>query len=138
MSLHLTPEDDLRAALRPYRAYPAAFEAGVRERLEAAGRERDDAPLQRLSPWLQGAAALLPIQAIVGGKVKVAAGQLAAEAGIFKPLGYVAFPAISFFVLLGATVLSVARIHAARRADGPATGDEQALHEGLSHVVAPA
>jgi len=58
MSIDLIPEDDLRAALRPYRVDPDAFEAAVRERLKAAETQRDDEPLARLSPWLRSAAAI--------------------------------------------------------------------------------
>ena len=44
MSVNLVPEDDLRAALRPYRVDPDTFEAAVRERLKAAERQRADEP----------------------------------------------------------------------------------------------
>ena len=44
MPVDLIPENELRAALRPYRVDPHAFEAGVRTRLEAAQRELADKP----------------------------------------------------------------------------------------------
>jgi hypothetical protein len=131
MAVNLIPEDDLRAALRPYRVDPGTFEAAVRERLEAAERQREGAPLAHLFPLLKGAAAFLPLQVIVGCKMTPTAAKMAPAAGGYKLLSYVAFPAISLFVLLGATVFSVLKIRSIRAENDPGIGDQQAMREGL-------
>ncbi len=126
MSVTLVPEDDLRAALRPYRVDPDAFEAAVRARLNASSRRVDD-PSASLSPALQSAAAFLPLEIITGGQMKGAAAKLAPATGVYKLLGYAAFPAISLFVLLGATVFSVLKIRSIRHENGSGPLDELAL-----------
>lgn len=130
MSVNLVPEDQLRAALRPYRVDPEAFEATVRQRLQAAARQREDDPLAGLSPLLRSAAACLPLQVITGSKSTAAAAKLV-PAGGYKLLSYAAFPAISLFVLLGATVFSIAKIRSIRNENGPDLADEQAMREGI-------
>ena len=49
MSVTLVPEDDLRAALRPYRVDPGTFESAVRARVSDSLSHADD-PLASLSP----------------------------------------------------------------------------------------
>ena len=88
--------------MRPYRVDPETFEAGVRERLKAAQKERVEDPLARLSPLLRCAAAFLPLQLVTGCKLPATAAKVAPAAGAYKLLSYLAFPAISLFVLLGA------------------------------------
>ena len=53
-----------------------------------------------------------------------AAAKLAPAAGVYKLLSYVAFPAISLFVLLGATVFSIAKIRDIRDENGSGPLDE--------------
>jgi hypothetical protein len=132
MSVDLIPEDDLRAALRPYRVDPDAFEAAVRERLKAAETQRDDEPLARLSPWLRSAAAFLPLEVLAGCKGTAAAAKLAPVGGAYKLLSYLAFPAISLFVLLGATIFSIAKIRNIQDEDGSKLSDQMPTYEAIS------
>jgi hypothetical protein len=92
MSVTLVPEGNLRAALRPYRVDPDAFEAAVRARLNASLRRIDD-PIASLSPALRSAAAFLPLEVIIGDEMKGAAAKLAPATGVYKLLSYAAFPA---------------------------------------------
>ena len=126
MPVTLVSEDDLRAALRRYRVDPDGFEAAVRARLKASPKRQDD-PFASLSPALQGAAALLPLEILTGGQLRGAATKLAPATGFYKLLGYVAFPAISMFVLLGATVFSILKIRSIRHENGSEPLDELAL-----------
>src|SRR5215212_6034713 len=100
MSVTIVPEDDLYAALRPYRVDPDTFESAVLAQLTAGAKRRSDA-LANLSPALRGAAAFLPWEIIAPSQMTAAA-KLAPATGLYKLLGYLAFPAISLFVLLGA------------------------------------
>ncbi len=129
MPVNLVSDDELRAALRPYRVDPATFEAGVRTRLEAAQRQRADDPLAGRSPFLRSAAAFLPLAILAGCKASPAESKLAPAAGGYKLLSYLAFPAISLFVLLGATVFSVVRIRSIHKGNGSGRDDQQAIHE---------
>jgi hypothetical protein len=126
MPLNPVPEDQLRDALRAYRAEPGRFEAAVRERLETADRRGRDDPLANLSPFLRGAAALLPLPFFTGCRASEAAAKTVPAAGGVKLLGYLAFPAISLFVLLGATIVGIAKIHGIQRNNHPGLDDAQA------------
>ena len=59
------------------------------------------------------AAALLPLEVIAAGQMPAAL-NLVPATGAYKLLSYVAFPAISLFVLLGATVFSIFKIRRIR------------------------
>ncbi len=131
MPVNLVSDDELRAALRPYRVDPATFEAGVRTRLEAAQRQRADDPLAGRSPFLRSAAAFLPLAILAGCKASPAESKLAPAAGGYKLLSYLAFPAISLFVLLGATVFSVVQIRNSREQNGSRLSDEQVIQEAI-------
>jgi hypothetical protein len=131
MPVNLIPEDDLRTALRPCRVDPITFEAAVRRRLEAAETEHEDDPLAGLSPLLKSVAALLPLPLVTGCKTIGTAARLAPAAGSTKLLGYVAFPAISLFLLLGAAVFSIVKIRSIRDGNGSRLGDERAVREGV-------
>ncbi len=109
MSVTLIPEDDLRAALRPFRVDPATFGDAVLARL-VAGPQQEENDFANLSPMLRGAAAFLPLGIIAPGQAPGGAAKLAPATGVYKLLGYVAFPAISLFVMLGAAIFSVVRI----------------------------
>ena len=128
MSVTLVPEDDLRAALRPYRVDPGTFESAVRARLKASLTHTDD-PIASVSPALRSAAAFLPLEVITGGQMSGSAANLAPATGIYKLLGYMAFPAISLFVLLGATIFSIVKIRGLRAEHRSAHLDEQVLRE---------
>ncbi|MFM9960863.1 MAG: hypothetical protein ACKV2Q_06520 [Planctomycetaceae bacterium] len=131
MPVNLVSEEELRAALRPYQVDPATFEAGVRTRLEAAQRQRADDPLAGRSPFLRSAAAFLPLAILAGCKASPAESKLAPAAGGYKLLSYLAFPAISLFVLLGATVFSVVQIRNSREQNGSRLSDEPAIQEAI-------
>jgi hypothetical protein len=60
MPVNLISDDDLRSALRRYRADPDKFEAAVREKLTTATLRREREPLAGLSPWMKSVAALDP------------------------------------------------------------------------------
>jgi len=130
--MNLISEDNLRAALRPYRVEPETFEAGVRERLKAAQRERVDDPLAGLSPLLKCVAAFLPLQLITGCKMPATSAKLAPAAGAYRLLSYLTFPAISLFVLLGATVFSIARIRSIQQENGPGRVDGKAMPDAIA------
>src|SRR4051794_10346412 len=132
MSMNLIPEDDLRAALRPYRVDPDKFEAAVRERLKAAQTQSADDPLVRLSPLLRSAAAFLPLEVLAGCKGTTAAAKLAPTGGSYKLLGYLAFPAISLFVLLGATVFSISKIRSIQGHSESGLSDQGAMREAVT------
>ena len=126
MSVALVPEELLRAALLPHRADPNAFEAGVRARLAQAEADRESAV--ELSPMLRAVASLLPAgflqpAALSGGAVKVAP-----ASGAAKLVGYAAFPAISLFLLVGATVFSVFAIRKTRVEAKAGDGDDAAMY----------
>jgi len=131
MPVNLIPEDDLRMALRPHRVDPIAFEADVRQRLEAAETEREDDLLAGLSPLLKSVAALLPLPFITGCKPTGTEAKLAPAAGSIKLLGYLAFPAISLFLLLGAAVFSIVKIRSIQDGNVSRLDDEQAVSEAV-------
>ena len=124
MSVTLVPEDDLRAALRPYRVDPDTFESAVRARLSDATQSVRPTRFANLSPALRGAAAFLPLEVIAASQMTAASVKLAPATGVYKLLSYVAFPAISLFVLLGAAVFSVVKIRRIRDENAPAPFDE--------------
>ena len=131
MSVILVPEDDVRAALRPLRVDADAFEAAVRARL-SDNSQREDNSFAGLSPVLQSAAGFLPLEFLTFGQMKGAAIKLAPATGLYKLLSYVAFPAISLFVLLGATVFSIVKIRGIRNASGSAPVDESTLRASIT------
>ena len=129
MPVNLVSEEELRVALRRDRVDPATFEAGVRARLEAAQRQRADDPLAGRSPFLRSAAAFLPLAILAGCKASPSESKLAPAAGGYKLLGYLAFPAISLFVLLGATIFSVVKIRHLRAETDGELNSQLSLHE---------
>jgi hypothetical protein len=131
MSVTLVPEDDLRAALRPYRVDPGTFESAVRARVSDGLSHADD-PLASLSPAQRSAAAFLPLEVIAAGQMPAAAFKLIPAMGAYKLLSYVAFPAISLFVLVGATVFSIAKIRRIRDENSPAPVDGTVLRESTT------
>ncbi len=128
MSVTLVPEDDLRAALRPYRVDPGTFESAVRARVSDSLSHAND-PLASLSPAQRSVAAFLPLEVIAAGQMPAAAYKLVPGIGANKLLSYVAFPAISLFVLLGATVFSILEIRRIRDEKSLAPVDGKVLRE---------
>ena len=126
MSVTPVPEVDLRAALGPYRVDPGTFESAVRARVSDRLSHADDR-LASLPPALRSAAAFLPLEFIAAGQLPAAAFKLVPAMGAYRLLSYVAFPAISLFVLLGATVFAVAKIRRIRDDNSSAPTDEKVL-----------
>ncbi len=131
MPLDPIPEADLRAALQPFRADPDQFEAAVRKRLLVLETKRADDPLADASPWLKSAAAFLPLPLVGGSEVAGSETRSVSITGGFKLVSYLTFPAISLFVLLGASVFSVAKIRDLQRYNLPIPGDEGAVNDAL-------
>jgi hypothetical protein len=131
MPVYLIPENELRAALRPYRVDPSAFEAGVRTRMEAAQRQRADEPLVVLSPFLRSAAAFLPLAVLAGCKTTPATAKLVPAVGVYKLLSYLAFPAISLFLLIGATIFSIAKIRGIQSENEGGLENQEAMREAV-------
>ncbi len=113
MPVNLVSEEDLRAVLRPYQVDPQKFEAAVRKWIADDSREQMIDPWVGFSPFLRASAACLPLS-MLGCKGTLAAAKITPTSVGAKLLGYLAFPAVSLFVLLGATVLSVLKIRALR------------------------
>ncbi len=85
--------------------------------------------LASLSPAQRSAAAFLPLEVIAAGQMPAAAFKLVPAMGAYKLLSYVAFPAISLFVLVGATVFSVLKIRRIRDENRPEPVDGTVLLE---------
>ena len=133
MPVDLIDEVELRAALRPHRVDPVAFEAGVRARSQVALKQRAENPLEKLSPFLRSAAAFLPLAILSGCKATPVAGKLAPVGIAYKLLGWLAFPAISLFVLLGAAVFSALQIRSIRGESAAGLDDQRAIDEATRH-----
>jgi len=131
MPADLISEDELRACLRPHRPDPAEFGAAVRRRISQEQSLRAADPLAGVSPWLRSAAALLPLPLIVPAKFAGVAGKAATAGGGGKLLSYLAFPAISLFVLAGATLLSLNKIRSIRSGPAGEPMDEAAQPEAV-------
>ena len=130
MSLDVIPEEDLQAALRPFRVDPQTFEAGIHSRIETGFSERVIVPWVGFSPFLRAAASFLPLS-VLGCRGTMAAAKLTPTSTSAKLLGYLAFPAISLFVLLGATLLSVLKIRGVRWQNDEAIPEQIAQHEAV-------
>ncbi len=131
MPVNVISEDEIRAALLPYRVDPAAFAAGVRARLGGVEKERTAGPLASWSPLLRAAAAFLPLEVLAGCKAAPGAASLAPVGGIYKVVSYLAYPAISMFVLLGATVFSIFKIRGIRNQEVPGVSQQDAMYLAL-------
>lgn len=134
MPLELLDEEDLRAALRPFQPDPSAFEAGIRERLAVAESlpaesQPAEEPLANLSPWLKSAAAFLPLELLAGCKGTAIAAKLSPATGASKLLSYLAFPAISLFVLIAAALISAFKIRGIHTQAGSQLSDQLAVNE---------
>ena len=127
----LVSESDLRAALRPHQIAAADFDAGIRRRIQAAEAERANDPLANAPQLLRVAAAVLPLPIITGGKVAGSTLPLANASSISKLLGYVALPAISLFVMVGAFAFGAARIRSVQKNNMPDGMDLLAISEAV-------
>jgi len=131
MSVKLVPEEDLRAALRPYRADVNGFEAGIRARIQARAKLHEDKDSEEQAPLLKVAAALLPWPLITAGKMAGGGVKLSSMAIRQKLLGYAALPAISLFLLVSAALLSAAKIRSVQKGDHPAVGHEKEMRQAV-------
>ena len=131
MSVKLIPEEDLRAALRPYRPDVNGFEAGIHARIKADAESHQDEDSEAQSPLLRAAAAFLPWPLITGGKIVGGGAKLSSMALGQKLLGYAALPAISLFLLVGAAFLSAAKIRSVQKENHPDIGDEKEMWEAV-------
>lgn len=131
MSLDLIPEDDLRAALARHRVDPEKFAAAVNERRCALESEAAANPLARLPRFAKAAAAFLPLEVLAGCRVVPAAAHSAQVGGLYKWLSYLAFPAISLFVLLGATLFSFWKVRSIQGQNKSALADRDAVQESV-------
>ena len=131
MSIKPIPEEDLRAALRPYRADADGFEAGIRARIEAVPTPRQDLDSETQSPMFRVAAAVLPWPLVAGGNVVGGGAKLSSIALGQKVLGYAALPAISLFLLIGTALFSALKIRAIQKANHPDISDEKEMHDAV-------
>ncbi len=131
MSVKLVPEEDLRAALRPYRTDVNEFEAGIRARIKSGVETRKHHDPKSQSPLMRVAAAIMPWPLIGGGKITGAGSSFSSMALWQKLLGYAALPAISLFILLGASFFSAAKIRSLQKENHPDIGDEKEMHAAV-------
>ncbi|QDT43677.1 hypothetical protein Pan241w_37790 [Gimesia alba] len=127
MSVELVSESDLRAALRPYRVDANEFEAGIRTRIEAGVVPLQDNTLDMDDPLLTVAATFIPYPLITGGKIAGSGAKLSSLTLAQKLLGYAALPAISLFLLVGATFFSVRKIHNLQKENQSDINDAQEM-----------
>jgi hypothetical protein len=131
MPLNSMNDDLIRDALRPFRTDPLRFEAAVRNKLAAAEQSRQRDPLAGLSPFLKGVAALIPLPFLTGCQANETAEKVVPTTVGVKLLGYLAFPAISLFVLLGATIFGVVKIRGIQRQNHPGLEGDPAINEAI-------
>lgn len=131
MSVNLISEQDLREALRPHRVDRESFAEAVQSKLELAASERAENPLVELSPVLRSAATYLPLAVLSGCMKSPVAAGAARPVVAYKILSWLAFPAISLFVLFGATIFSAAKIRTIRNTPNSEIDDQQALEAAL-------
>lgn len=131
MSVKLVPEEDLRAALRPYRPDATDFEAGIRARIDATVEPHEDRDAEEWSPLQKVAATVLPWPLTTGGKLAGDGASLSSVAIGQKLLAYAALPAISLFLLVGAAILSAAKIHGVQKGNQPDVGNEEQMRDAV-------
>ncbi len=123
MSVNPIAEEDLWAALRPFRVDSQTFEAAVRTKISSDTHEHEIDHWAGFSPLVRAAASFLPLT-VLGCRGTLTAAKLAPTSASAKLVGYLAFPAISLFVLLGATVMSVLKIRGVRWQNGEAPAEQ--------------
>lgn len=131
MPVNQVAEGDLRKALRPYRYAPDAFEAGIRQRLASADLQPAPDPFVGVAPLLRSAAAFLPLGLLLGCKTSSTATRESSAGRGHLLLGYLAFPAISLFLLLGAAIFSGLRIRSLKGENNRELDDLEARNEAI-------
>ena len=127
MSVELVSESDLRAALRPHRVNANEFAAGIQTRIEAGVIPLQDESSQIDDPLLTVAATFIPWPLITGGKIAGGGTKLSSLTLAQKLLGYAALPAISLFLLVGATFFSARKIHKVQKENQSDINDAQEM-----------
>lgn len=110
MSVELVSESDLRAALRPHRVDTDEFTNRVQSRIEAGEAWLVKERLETASPLLKVAAAFIPWPILSSSNIAGSGVKLSSLTISQKLLGYIALPAISLFVLIGAAFFSARKI----------------------------
>jgi hypothetical protein len=129
MPVNLISEDELRLALSPHRVDAEQFQAAVLERVNQGSAEEMD-PIMTLHPLLRAAASFLPLEVLTAGQAsRNAVASLSIAGALSKLLGYVAFPAISLFLVLGSAFFGAAGIRKIHGAHGSQAIDQEALRE---------
>src|SRR5262245_42808831 len=127
MPLNLISEEELRQALRPYRVDAEQFQRTVLERVNDGAAQEID-PITTLHPLLRFAASFLPLEALTAGQAsRNGIASLSVAGALSKLLGYVAFPAISVFLVLGSAFFGAAGIRKIHSEHGSQPVDEEAL-----------
>ncbi len=121
----LIDEQELRDALRLHCPNRDAFEADVVRRIEAAKRVMlENSQADQCcdeSEWLHVAASVIPFSSFAKATVGGSSSSLGTLSFGYKLLGYIALPAVSVFLMLGATLFGFLRIREAQKrpqADG--------------------
>lgn len=115
----------IREALRDKRPDPDAFEAGVRERIDAAPAASSVATTGAAVPgWVRVAASILPMPFLAGGKVLAGVAKVGPVGFGSKIIAWLTLPAMSLCLLLGAFVYGV--VQARRVTEGTGTDDADA------------
>ncbi|WP_417380753.1 hypothetical protein [Gimesia sp.] len=131
MPVELVPESDLRAALRPYQVDANEFEAGIRARIEMGVVPLQDESQKTDDPVLTVAATFIPWPLITGGKIAGGGATLSSLTLPQKLLGYAALPAISLFLLVGATFFSTRKIHKVQQENQSDISDAKELQAAV-------
>lgn len=131
MPVELVPESDLRAALRPYQVDANEFEAGIRARIEVGVVPLQDESQKTDDPVLTVAATFIPWPLITGGKIAGGGATLSSLTLPQKLLGYAALPAISLFLLVGATFFSTRKIHKVQKENQSDISDAKELQAAV-------
>lgn len=121
----LIDEQEVRDALRPLQPNRDAFQAGVVSRIDGADRATlEDPQVDRTatqSQWLHVAVSVIPFSNFAKVTLGGSSSSLGTLSFGYKVLGYIALPAVSLFLMLGATLFGFLRIRAAQehpQADG--------------------
>ncbi|HCO21610.1 MAG: hypothetical protein CME31_27970 [Gimesia sp.] len=131
MPVELVPESDLRAALQPHRVDASEFTAGVQARLEAGEEWLLKAQTETAPPLLTVAAAFIPWPILSGSKVAGGGVKFSSLTMSQKLLGYIALPAISLFVLVGAAFFSAVKIRKVQASNHTDISDEKKIQSAV-------
>ena len=123
----LVSEAYVRMALRSFNGSEDLFHKGVYDRIERLELEERNDPLESASPFLRAAASFIPLQLLTGEKLSASVLPLAKGSTAGKLLGIVAFPAVTLFLLVGATIFGTTTIMSIQRSRAPTLDDSNAI-----------